>query len=221
MARVRIAIIGVGKIALDQHLPVIAQERRFRACRRWSASAAYMPAAFRPTGAAAELYAAMPEVDAVAICTPPHVRHAFAREALAAGKHVMLEKPPAATVAEMHDLTAAAHEAGRVIFSTWHSQYNAGVDEAKAAARGPKTEKAAHRMERRRETLAPRSGLDLGRRQFRRVRSRHQRAFHPHQDRARRDIREIGQARLSRKPRHADRRFAYLLVQRRRGRRCR
>ena len=72
----------------------------------------------------------------MAICTPPHVRHAIAREALAAGKHVMLEKPPAATLAEMHDLTHAAEAAQRVMLATWHSRYNAAVDAAKARLRG-------------------------------------------------------------------------------------
>ncbi len=166
-----------------------------------------------------ELYAAVPDVDAVAICTPPHVRHAIAREALAAGKHVMLEKPPAATVAEMHDLTRLRAPAGRVIFATWHSQYNAAVDAAKARLAGQKIAQTRDRMERGRAPLASRPGMDLGRRQFRRVRSRHQRALDPDQDRARRDVREIGAARISRKSRHADRGFAGLLLQRRpRGR---
>ncbi len=142
MAATKIAIIGVGKIAIDQHLPVIGKNPAFELAGLVSqrgVSAGGVPT-FKT---AAELYAALPEVEAVAICTPPHVRHAFAREALAAGKHVMLEKPPAATVAEMHDLTKAAREAGRVIFSTWHSQYNAGVDEAKRRLSGQKL-KALH-----------------------------------------------------------------------------
>ena len=79
----------------------------------------------------------------MAICTPPHVRHALAREALDAGKHVMLEKPPAATLAEMHDLTAAAKAAGRVMLATWHSRYNAAVDEAKARLAGKRLKRLA------------------------------------------------------------------------------
>jgi len=131
----KIAIIGVGKISQDQHLPVIAKNPDFRLAAVVSQRGLGAPGvpSFKTP---AELYAAVPELDAVAICTPPHVRHGIAREALAAGKHVMLEKPPAATVAEMHDLTRSAAAAGRVIFATWHSQYNAAVDEAKKRLAG-------------------------------------------------------------------------------------
>jgi D-galactose 1-dehydrogenase len=135
MSPTKIAIIGIGKIAQDQHLPVIAKNPAFQLVGVVSQRGLGAPGVptFRDP---AELYGAVPQVDAVAICTPPHVRHAIAREALAAGKHVMLEKPPAATVAEMHDLAASAAAAGRVIFATWHSQYNAAVDEAKRLLKG-------------------------------------------------------------------------------------
>jgi D-galactose 1-dehydrogenase len=77
-----------------------------------------------------------PDLQAVAICTPPQVRHAIARAALAAGKHVMLEKPPTATLSELSDLRAEADRRGRVLMTTWHSQYNAAVDEARRRLAG-------------------------------------------------------------------------------------
>ncbi len=137
-----IAIIGVGKIARDQHLPVIAKNPRFRLACVVSHSGARVDGvpSFRT---AAEAYAALPDLDAVAICTPPSVRHPLAREALDAGKHVMLEKPPTPTMAEMHDLAAYAAERRRVIFATWHSQYNAAVDEAKERLAGAKLRRLA------------------------------------------------------------------------------
>ncbi len=141
MARIKVAVIGVGKIAQDQHLPVIAGNSNFElvgVVSQRGVSAKGVPTF--PTAAA--LYAAA-AVDAVAICTPPHVRHAIAREALAAGKHVMLEKPPAATIAEMRDLDEAARAAKRVIFATWHSHYNAAVDEAKARLAGQRLKRLA------------------------------------------------------------------------------
>lgn len=135
MSPTRIAVIGIGKIATDQHLPVIAKNPAFKlvgVVSQRGIGAGGVPSFHTP----GELYKAIPDLDAVAICTPPHVRHAIAREALAAGKDVMLEKPPAATLAEMHDLTAMAAEKGKVIFATWHSQYNAAVDEAKKRLAG-------------------------------------------------------------------------------------
>jgi len=78
----------------------------------------------------------MPDLDAVAICTPPQVRHAIARDALLAGKHALLEKPPASTLSELVDLEGIAQRQGRVLFTTWHAQYNAGVDAARKALAG-------------------------------------------------------------------------------------
>ncbi len=130
-----IAIIGLGKIAVDQHVPVIAGNPDFTLAGIVSGRGATVEGVptFRE---AAALYAALPDLDAVAICTPPHVRFDLARAALNAGKHVLLEKPPALTVSELFELSSHAADLGRVIFTTWHSQYNAGVDEAKRRLRG-------------------------------------------------------------------------------------
>ena len=135
-----IAIVGVGKIAEDQHLPVIAKNPAFKLAALVSqrgVTQAGVPTFRTP----AELYKALPDLAAVAICTPPNVRHAIAREALDAGKHVLLEKPPAPTMAEMHDLTSHAAQKGKVIFATWHSQYNDAVDAAKKRLAGQKIAK--------------------------------------------------------------------------------
>ncbi len=135
MAPYSIAIIGNGKIAQDQHQPVIANNPDFRLAAIVSMrglGAEGVPT-FRTAG---EAYDALPDLDAVAICTPPQVRYALAREALDAGLDVLLEKPPALTVTELTDLAAHAQQRGRVVFTTWHSQYNAAVDAAKARCAG-------------------------------------------------------------------------------------
>jgi D-galactose 1-dehydrogenase len=76
------------------------------------------------------------DIDAVAICTPPQVRQAQAAMALAAGKHVLLEKPPGATVAEITPLSAAARAAGRTLFTAWHSRYAPAVEPARQLLAG-------------------------------------------------------------------------------------
>jgi D-galactose 1-dehydrogenase len=135
MAATAIGIIGLGKITEDQHLPVIAKNPAFRLVAVSSQRGVKVEGV--PTfRSPAEMYAAVPGLAAVAICTPPQVRHAFAREALAAGKHVMLEKPPTATVSELDDLAFSAAERGLVLFTTWHSQYNAAVVHARRLLRG-------------------------------------------------------------------------------------
>ncbi len=130
MTATSIGIIGLGKITEDQHLPVIAKNPAFRLAAVASQRGIRVDGAptFRTP---AEMYAAVPDLDAVAVCTPPQVRHAFAREALAAGKHVMLEKPPTATLSELDDLAAFAAERSLVLFTAWHSQYNAAVTHAR------------------------------------------------------------------------------------------
>ncbi len=132
----RIGVIGLGKIAEDQHLPVIAANPAFEL------AAVSSLRGIKPAGEALafrrheELLANTPGLDAVAICTPPLARYAIARDALRAGVNVMLEKPPAATLSELFDLRRIADEHGRVLMTTWHSQYNAGVDEAKRLLAG-------------------------------------------------------------------------------------
>jgi predicted dehydrogenase len=51
---------------------------------------------------------ALEELDAVHICTPNNLHHPQTRDALAAGKHVLCEKPLAVTVKEARDLVKRA-----------------------------------------------------------------------------------------------------------------
>jgi D-galactose 1-dehydrogenase len=135
MAKHRIGVIGLGKISQDQHLPVIAKNSRYElaAVSSQRGLTAGKALAFRDH---ADLLAKTPDLEAVAVCTPPQARHAIARDALLAGKHVMLEKPPTATISELSDLKRLAKAKGLVLMTTWHSQYNAGVDEAKRLLTG-------------------------------------------------------------------------------------
>lgn len=53
-----------------------------------------------------------PAIGAVIVCTPPNTHAAMARKALAAGKHVVVEKPFCITTAEADELMALADERG-------------------------------------------------------------------------------------------------------------
>ncbi len=131
MAPIRVAIIGLGKIARDQHLPAIAGNPDFA-----------LAATVSPRGAGLDdvphfpsleaLIASGTPVDAVALCTPPQVRYDIAVQALSAGLHVFLEKPPGATLAEVVALEAEAAATGATLFASWHSRYAAGVEPARA-----------------------------------------------------------------------------------------
>ncbi|MBC8130384.1 MAG: Gfo/Idh/MocA family oxidoreductase [Rhizobiaceae bacterium] len=129
MSDLRIAIAGVGKIARDQHIPSLARVEGVGLVAACSRNATVKGIANFPTIEA--MLDGMPEIDAVALCTPPGVRHAYAAAALRAGKHVLLEKPPGATLSEIEPLAAFAAEKGLTLFATWHSRFAPAVDAAR------------------------------------------------------------------------------------------
>ncbi|MGY3670828.1 Gfo/Idh/MocA family protein (plasmid) [Marinovum sp. KMM 9989] len=121
----KVAIVGVGKIARDQHLPAIAASPDFTLAATASRHAEVGGvASYRDLGA---LLTGEPDITCVSLCTPPQFRYADARAALEAGKHVMLEKPPGATLSEVHDLIDLAKSKGVTLFATWHSRHAPAV----------------------------------------------------------------------------------------------
>jgi predicted dehydrogenase len=68
-----------------------------------------------------------PEVDAVVIATPPGTHYAMARSSLAAGKHVLVEKPLATSTADADDLVRLARDGGRVLMAGHTFLYNMAV----------------------------------------------------------------------------------------------
>ena len=130
MKVLRIAIVGLGKIARDQHIPSIAATDGVELVAIASRNASLDGVAHFAT--LDELLAKASNIDAVALCTPPQGRHAQAAAALKAGKHVLLEKPPGATVSELGPLVAAARQTGRTLFATWHSRFAPAVEPARA-----------------------------------------------------------------------------------------
>lgn len=126
---IRIGLVGLGKIAQDQHLPAMAERADTQLVAIASRNAS-MPglACFNDidTMLASDL-----AIDAVVMCQPPQVRFAAARAALLAGKHVFLEKPPGATISEVDALLELAGKMQLTLFAGWHSQKAAFVDTAR------------------------------------------------------------------------------------------
>jgi D-galactose 1-dehydrogenase len=134
MTAIRLAIVGLGKIARDQHIPSIAATDGIELAAIASRNASIDGIAHFAT--LDQLLADTSDIDAVALCAPPQVRHAQAAAALKAGKHVLLEKPPGATVSELEPLVAAAREGGRTLFATWHSRFAPAVEPARSFLTG-------------------------------------------------------------------------------------
>ena len=135
---IRIAIIGLGKIARDQHLPAIRRSADFEAVL-----------AVDPAGGAAAplpLFASLDDAlasgiafDAAAICTPPQFRLAVCQPLAAAGCALLLEKPPAPSLREAEAIVRLGERAGSPLFTAWHSRFAPQMAAARAWAR-------AHRL---------------------------------------------------------------------------
>ncbi|MGZ6696186.1 MAG: Gfo/Idh/MocA family protein [Solirubrobacteraceae bacterium] len=130
----RAAVAGTGFIG-----PVHARAARLAGARlvgvaastpeRSAAAAAALGAERADT---AEALAIAPDVDVLHVCTPNALHVPLVRAALAAGKHVVCEKPLAGTGEEAQALLAAAEDAGRVATVPFAYRYNPVVFEARA-----------------------------------------------------------------------------------------
>ncbi|MBW4331244.1 Gfo/Idh/MocA family oxidoreductase [Stakelama sp. CBK3Z-3] len=141
MTVTKIALVGIGKIARDQHVPTIAASDRFELV---AAVTGHEP----PEGVPgyrtiAQMKEAHPDVQAVSICTPPRGRMKVIADALAHDLDVMIEKPPAATISEAATFAGMAEKAGRIFYATWHSREAAGVEPARKWLNG----KEIHRVD--------------------------------------------------------------------------
>ncbi|MCC6626246.1 MAG: Gfo/Idh/MocA family oxidoreductase [Chloroflexi bacterium] len=131
MTAPRVAIVGCGRIAREGHVPAYAAAAAAGRCRlvgvcdvdagraRDLGAAAGVPAF---TSVDELLATARPEV--VSITTMPDSHRDLTERALAAGCHVLCEKPIALTVAEAEAMVAAADRAGRLLsicfeYRTW------------------------------------------------------------------------------------------------------
>ena len=133
MKPIRIAILGYGKIAQDQHVPSIQGNSRFELVATSSRSGQGVAQCFTDWR---ELIRSVDGLEAVAITTPPGPRFDIARECVGAGLHCLLEKPPTAGLAEIAALDCLAQAQGVTIFTTWHAQHHSTVDAAARALAG-------------------------------------------------------------------------------------
>jgi predicted dehydrogenase len=71
-----------------------------------------------------EMLLVSPDIDVVYLATPPSMHHRQARAALRAGKHVIVEKPLATTLADAQELEAVAARQGLVCVANLVERYN-------------------------------------------------------------------------------------------------
>lgn len=135
---VRVAVIGCGLIARRAHLP------GFAGCDEAEVAAVVSGRIETARAAAAEFGVARvlgswqeavtdPEIDAVDICTPNALHGPIAVAAARAGKHVLVEKPMALSLAEADAMVAAAHVAGVVLMVAHNQRFVPAFAAAKRA----------------------------------------------------------------------------------------
>jgi predicted dehydrogenase len=136
--RVRVAIAGTGFIGA-----VHARSSRLAGARLVGVAASSPESARRAATtlgaerafATAEELVEAPDVDVVHICTPNHLHVALAHAALAAGKHVICEKPIALDAAGAQTLADAAAAADRIASVPFVYRYYPTVREARERVR--------------------------------------------------------------------------------------
>src|SRR5690242_18373070 len=127
MKRLKYGIIGAGFVG-PHHIDAVRRlgfveiaalaGANLEAARR-QATQLFVP---RPYGSYEELIAD-PTPDVVDIATPTWLHHRIARAAIAARKHVIVDKPMAATGAEAREMLDAAREAAVVNAVTFNYRY--------------------------------------------------------------------------------------------------
>lgn len=127
--KLRIGMIGCGEIAVQtakgiaaarsaEHVKVMDVDARV---------AQEMGATYHvPSTTRVEELLADPNVDAVYIAVPHYLHAPLAIQALKAGKHVLVEKPIATTLADADAMIATARDVGKTLSVAYHAQVDAG-----------------------------------------------------------------------------------------------
>ena len=74
-----------------------------------------------------------PTIDVIDICLPPHLHVPMSLKALAAGKHVICEKPVANSLAEVDQLEEATTQSGKQFFPVFQYRFGPAMSQLRAA----------------------------------------------------------------------------------------
>ena len=121
MERLRVAFLGTGRISDLHALAYLDDERAEIAAvcdrshelaqargRRWGVAETHIFSDYHDM-------LALPEIDLVEILLPHHLHHPASLDALAAGKHVSVQKPMALSLAQADEMVAAADAADLIL----------------------------------------------------------------------------------------------------------
>jgi scyllo-inositol 2-dehydrogenase (NADP+) len=116
-AKLGVGLLGYGLAGEFFHAPLIVAEPRLelRAIVTADPERAARAARLATVVASPDAVLRDPAIDLVVVATPNDTHHALAGAALRAGRHVVVDKPLAADVAQADDLITLADRAGRVL----------------------------------------------------------------------------------------------------------
>jgi predicted dehydrogenase len=128
---VRLALVGCGRIAQVAHLPAVEKAEGVELVAVSDPSGAVARSVARRRGVAAYTDQgsvwADASVEAVIVAAPDRLHHRLATEALAAGRHVLVEKPLASTVAQAEDLVGLVDRTGLTLQVGAMKRHDQGV----------------------------------------------------------------------------------------------
>ncbi len=114
----RIGVLGCSRIARRSVIPAILKTPGWRLVavgNRTAARAREVAEEFKVSACTLEELVAHPEIDALYISLPNSLHEEWALSALAAGKHVLVEKPMAGSLAATRRMVEAAASKGRIL----------------------------------------------------------------------------------------------------------
>ncbi len=130
--KLRLAVIGAGLIAQNSHVPAALGSPRA------SLTAIVDPETTRPERIARtfgieptiarSVTDVLQDFDAAIICTPNHTHASIAVDCLNAGKHVLIDKPMATSVAEAEAILEAADRASRQVAIGYATRFRDNID---------------------------------------------------------------------------------------------
>lgn len=141
--KLRIGIVGLGRVATATHIPVLKQleDIEITACAEMNQDRISRVKQFFQIPNLFADYREMYDsglVDAVYICTPPHVHFDSVTAALERGIHVLCEKPMGRNLDEAVGMTTLANERNLVLMPGFKYRYNANLQQAAGIVRSGK-----------------------------------------------------------------------------------
>jgi predicted dehydrogenase len=139
MGKLRVAVVGVGYLGRFHAQKYAALDAcELLALADPNSAALAQPARELGTSAVADYRELLGKVDAVSVATPTGLHFEVASAFLAAGAHVLVEKPITETVQQAQELIAAAQRAGRVLQVGHLERFNPAILAAEPYLREPR-----------------------------------------------------------------------------------